>query len=215
MAVASETTLAIHLETECPRDGCAVLAQNLLDTLDTGRYDRCAVLKIPATIDDWTAEHRTARKRAMRAERHGYRFQVVKRHEHADDIYAINTSLAVRQGRPMTAGYKERPSETPLTAYACGRHAIRTYGILSADRRLVAYLWLYRAGDLALVSSILGHADHLDDGIMFLLMQGVIDAETGYGNGALVYNRFDSGTDGLRWYKERCGFSERQVEWCR
>jgi hypothetical protein len=29
----------------------------------------------------------------------------------------------------------------------------------------------------------------------------------------VVYNRHDSGTDGLRWWKERCGFQEEQVEW--
>lgn len=214
MSVASDTALPIQVEADCSRDGCSVLAQNLLDVLDTGRYDRCSVLPIPFTIDEWLRVHRTARKRAARAVRHGYRFATVKRHDHADDIYAINTSLDERQGRPMSAGYQQRPSETPLPAYACDRHAIRTYGVLRDDT-LVAYLWMYRAGQLALVSSILGHADHLDYGIMYLLFAGSLEQEIAAGQGAIVYNRADSGTDGLRWFKTRLGFEERLVKWCR
>lgn len=215
MTTVSDTVLAIHMEADCPRDGCGAIAQNLLDVLDTGKYDRCAVLKIPAKIADWSAEHRTARKRFMRADRKGYTFDLIRRHEHVEDIWAINLSSPERQGRPMTAGYRERPSSTPLPAYACGRHAIRTYGVLAPSGRLVAYLSMYRAGELALVSQILGHADFLDDGIMYLLMAGAIEREIEFGEGAIVYNRFDSGTDGLRWWKERCGFEERMVSWCR
>jgi hypothetical protein len=215
MSVAAPSTLAIHVEADHMADGCGVFAENMLDILDNGRYDKCAVLKLPASLDDWSAEHRTARKRTYRAARNGYSFETIRRHEWVDDIYAINTSLPERQGRPMAAGYQAKPSATPLPAYACDRHGIHTYGIVSEDRHLVAYLYVYRAGDLALVSSILGHADHLDAGVMFLLMAGAIEAELEHGSGALVYNRWDSGTDGLRWFKDRCGFEERQVQWCR
>lgn len=207
--------LAIHVESDHITDGCASLAQNMLDVLDNGRYVNCSVMKLPGTIGEWKAEHRTARKRAMRAERLGYRFDVVSRHEHADDIWAINLSMPERQGRPMSDGYHDRPSETPLPAYACSRHGIHTYGVLSSSGRLVAYLWMYRAGELALVSSILGHADFLDDGIMYLLFQGAVEQEIANGQGAIVYNRHDSGTDGLRFYKERVGLAERRVSWCR
>jgi hypothetical protein len=213
LSVAAPTAVAINMESDCPRDGCHIIAQNLYDVLGTGKYDLCSVLTIPTTLDVWLEGHRTARKRAARAARLGYRFAFVKRHEHADDIYAINTSLPVRQGRPMSAGYHQRPTETPLPAYACDRHAIRTYGVL-AGTTLVAYLWLYRAGELGLVSSILGHADHLGEGIMYLLFAGMLEQEIGYGQGAVVYNRHDSGTDGLRFYKERVGLEGRQVEWC-
>lgn len=213
MSVAAPSVVAIHMESDCFRDGCSSIAQNLLDVLDNGKYRDCSVLKLPVSLAAWQSEHRTARKRVARAERHGYRFEVVKRHEYVDDIYEINTSLKERQGRPMSDGYLQRPSRTPLPAYACGRHAIRTYGVLHGTN-LAAYLWLYRAGELALVSSILGHADHLDEGIMYLLVAGALETEISHGQGALVYNRHDSGTDGLRFFKERCGFEERRVEWC-
>jgi len=202
------------MELDCPLDGCTAHAENLYDLLSTGRYDLCSVLKIPADIADWADTHRTARKRAARAIRMGYQFQTVERHQYADDIYAINTSLPERQGRPMTSGYQERPSETPLPVYPCERHGIHTYGVV-LDGTLVAYLWLYRAGDLALVSSILGHADHLDNGVMFLLFAGMLDCEIDNGPGVVIYNRHDSGTDGLRWFKERLGLQECEVAWCR
>jgi hypothetical protein len=66
--------------------------------------------------------------------------------------------------------------------------------------------------DLALVSQILGHADRLADEIMYLLVQGLVVAESGRG-GFLVYNRYDSGTEGLRFFKDRCGFERTAVEW--
>lgn len=113
----------------------------------------------------------------------------------------------------MTKPYSERPSATPLPAYACDRHAIRTYGVLAPGGRLAAYLWLYRSGELALISSILGHDDHLTFGVMYLLVVGTIEAEIAYGRGALVYNRHDSGQDGLRFFKERIGLVECRVEW--
>jgi len=212
MSVAAPSTLAIGMEGDHQADGCHAIAQNLHDVLATGKYDLCSVLKIPLSIDEWLREHRTARKRAMMAVKRGHRFEVIRRHEHADDIYAINTSKPERQGRPMSAGYRERPSDTPLPAYACDRHAIRTYGVLHDDT-LVAYLWMYRAGELALVSSILGHEQFLPDGIMYLLFAGALEQEIAAGAGAVVYNRHDSGTDGLRFFKERCGLTERRVEW--
>lgn len=207
------TSLAIHLEADCPYDGCHALARNLLDVLDNGRYDRCAVMKIPPSIEAWVGERRTARKRAAMATRRGYRFDFIHREQHADEVYEIRTSRDERQGREMAPAYRERPTFSPLPAYACGRHAIRTTGVYHPDGMLVAYLTMYRAGELALVSEILGHGDYEADGIMYLLFAGALKVEIEHGQGAVVYNRFDSGTDGLRFFKERLGFGERKVEW--
>jgi hypothetical protein len=77
---------------------------------------------------------------------------------------------------------------------------------------LVAYLWIYRSGQLALVSQILGHADHLEHDVMFLLFEGMLTCEPP-DNGWLVYNRADSGTDGLRFFKARLGFEATPVRW--
>ena len=170
-------------------------------------------MPIPADVADWRDAHRTARKRADRCARRGYRFVIVARHERADELWAINLSAPVRQKRPMSARYLARPSETPLPDYPCARHAVRTYGVEDAEGTLVAYLWLYRAGGLALVSQILGHADHLEREVMWLLWQGMVDAESCDPDGFVVYNRHDSGTTGLRWFKEHVGLEPVEVEW--
>lgn len=201
---------AISLETGCDHPSCAEIAFPLHKQLTEGDYRLCSVLAMPETVEQWRAAHRTARKRADRAARLGYRFELIDRRDYQDDIYQINTSAPARQGRPMTAGYWTRPvfGENPLI---CDRHHVYTYGVLTGSR-LVAYLWLYRAGQLALVSSILGHADHLAGDVMYLLVQGVIDDQADEG-GFLCYNRHDSGTDGLRYFKERLGLTETVVEW--
>lgn len=180
--------------------------------LSRGNYDLMSVAPLPSSIERWRDEHRTARKRADRCERLGYRFVRVRRHERTDDIFLINTSLNTRQRRPMSEGYRTRLPISPDPVYPCSRHGIHPYGVEEPGGKLVAYLWLYRAGQLALVSQILGHGGYLTDGIMYLLWQGMLAAELGE-PGYVIYNRHDSGTDGLRFYKERMGLVETPVRW--
>lgn len=207
------TTLAqakISLAVGCEEE-CREFASGLLSQLVGGQYGRCSVFQIPETHREWSEAHTTARKRARRCRKRGYEFAEIRREQYEDDIFAINTSLDHRQGRPMAAPYWLRPSYKPLPEDQCLEHHVATYGVLH-ELQLVAYLWLYRCGDLALISSILGHGRHLENEVMYLLMDGVIMSEAGSG-GFLVYNRHDSGTDGLRFYKQRCGFTETEVLW--
>jgi hypothetical protein len=209
-AVATET-IPVHLETACYPE-CSQLAFGLHKKLNTVNYTRgVSLMPVPDTLEDWRADHRTARKRADRAGRLGYRFGRVDMSEHNDDRHEINTSLVERQGRPMTAGYRNKHNHGALPDYPCDRHRINSYGVLQDDV-LRAYLTLYRVGDLALVSMILGHGDHLRNDIMYLLFAGVVADQAGQG-GVFYYNRHDSGLDGLRFFKERLGFAAADVEW--
>ncbi len=169
-----------------------------------------SLMQVPGSLEDWRREHRTARKRSDRCERLGYGFAEIDRSQYAADILDINVSLPVRQGRPMSAGYHD-PSVSALPDYECVRHNIRSYGLLYRER-LVAYLTLYRVDQLALVSMILGHGEHLKNEIMYLLFAGVVAAQAGLG-GHFYYNRHDSGTEGLVFFKERLGFQEGDVAW--
>jgi hypothetical protein len=202
----------IKLEADCGFEECAAFAGQLYLQLREG-YETCSVMPIPETLAEWRDAHRTARKRAKKCRELGYRLTYGKRHQFADDILAINTSTPVRQKRPMSPGYSERPSETPDPVWSCHRHSVHPYGVISPEGRLVAYLWLYRSGQLALVSQILGHADHLENGIMYLLWDGMIAFESIDPDGFIVYNRHDSGTEGLRFYKQRVGLEETEVAW--
>lgn len=214
-ALAVETPVTIRLEDLCSRAGraagvaCAEFAGRLKGQL-ADYTQHCSVLEL-GDPGGWLALHRTARRRRGRALARGYRFAAIERAHHVDDIHAINTSLEVRQGRPMADGYRSKWEYSPL-GDQCERHAVHCYGVFAPDDPLVAYAYIYRCGELALVSSILGHGDHLADEIMYLLVAGIVDAEADQA-GWLFYNRHDSGTEGLRFFKERCGFEPRDVSW--
>lgn len=220
-AVSEHTATVVDLHADCAHDGCAVFADRLYRQLSTGRYTwPCSVLPIPSSLGEWQDAHRTARKRAARARRLGYWGGCWSREGFEDDVYRINISAPQRQGRPMSDGYQIRPVFND-PEQLCPLHGVHCYGVRT-DRdgvhgagRLVAYLWMYRSGDLALVSSILGHADHLAGDIMYPLFEAALFGEIEVGPGTVVYNRHDSGTDGLRFFKERLGFRPAHVEWSR
>jgi hypothetical protein len=178
----------------------------------SGKYDECATMPLPRSVEAWEAEHRTARKRAWKAQALGYQFSIIERQRYEGDVYAINTSTPYRQGRPMTEGYHYAP-RFGADDWPCQLHGVHSYGVLDNKGTLVAYLWMYRAGDLALVSQVLGHADHEPNGIMYLLFREALAAEGAIAPGVCVYNRWDSGTDGLRFLKARIGFEPTWVEW--
>lgn len=190
---------------------CSEFAAPLLAQLGGGGYDFPVSVLALTDVFEYRRGHRTARRRAARAARLGYTFAGIARERLVDDIHAINTSAPERQGRPMSPGYLELPSFAPLPAFPCGRHAIRTYGVFAPAGPLVAYLVLYLCGDLVMVSQILGHAAHLKNDIMYLLVLSAI-AEMPVPS-IVFYNRHDSGTDGLRYFKERLGFRPGKVEW--
>lgn len=207
-------TIGVRLLADCTDAGCEAFAAPLHEQLGSGAYENCSTLVIPDSIHEWTAAHRTARKRSARARRLGYvGVAIADRGAYADDIYAINTSAPERQGRPMSAGYLERPSSAPDVPPACPLHGVHPYGVFAPDAKLCAYLWLYRSGDLALVSSILGHADHLPNDVMYELFHTMLCSQAAVGPGVVVYNRADSGTDGLRYFKSKLGLTSSAVEW--
>jgi len=211
MSAVADTTVTIDLAKGCASDHCLKMAWNLNHQLSENYQKGAAVMPVPRTIGDWLAAHRTARKRVVKALRAGYRYAPIDRPKHADDVYDINTSTPKRQGRPMSKGYQEQPVFSP-NPMLCPLHHVYTYGVLDSDDRLRAYLWLYRSGDLAMVSSILGHADHLHQGIMYLLYAGMVEQQIKL-RGTIFYNLWDSGTDGLRFFKIRVGLEERDVDW--
>jgi hypothetical protein len=205
------TGVAISLRTGCDFASCGEFAFPLHRQLERG-YETCSVMPVPQSVAEWREESKTRRTRTNRAERLGYQARAIKREEYAEDIFEINTSKEVRQGRPMTAAYRERQNFLPLPEYPCPFHGIETYGVVDAHGTLAAYLWLYRVGDLALVSSILGHAEHEPNDVMYLLFQAAVADQCLLG-GYFVYNRHDSGLEGLRYFKSKLGFEPTEVEW--
>jgi hypothetical protein len=208
-------TLPVSLEVDCPHPICRRFVEPLYEQMSSGKFDEMAAMPL-MSAEDWYGRHRTARKRALRCEARGYTFAQIKRELYSDELHEINTSTDRRQGRPMSESYTRHYQYARLPKYPCERHQVRTYGVKAPDGKLVAYLWLYVAGQLRLCSTIIGHAAHLENEIMYLLFRGMVETEYERDpDGVVMYHRWDNGTDGLRFYKERVGLGPTLVEWLR
>jgi hypothetical protein len=197
--------VVIDLYGDCDSESGRELAKSTLLSLKRGiRSDAAAMI-----VDHEWQPGRTFRRRAARAARLGYAAGEIDRTLHEGEIHAINVSSPERQGRPMSDGYKSRPSYSPLD-YECDAHRISQYGVFSRAGTLVAYAFVYRVGELRLVSSLLGHDRALRDDVMYLLIMRAIQGEP---YGTWVYGEWASGTDGLRFFKERLGFRPTPVVW--
>jgi len=176
-----------------------------------------SVAVLPATYEEWFQEvGYGTRRKVRRAEKLGYTFQEIDRDEYLDDMYEINHSLGQRQGREMGEAYQKRWGPFgPLPEQGCPRHRLLTYGVLK-DGKLVAYSWTNHTGEMFLLTTLLGHGDHLADGIMYFLIAGVVkDRIENAGARYAVYERHWSGTEGLRFWKEQMGFRPYLVTWLR
>lgn len=212
MTVAECLQVQIPLVGDCQAEACLEFAEPLHEKLSGGGYTQpVSVMPLPSSIQEWAAEHRTARKRANAADRLGYEVGQIHREEWSEDVWEINASLPERQGRPMSEGYLVRDPLSPLDPVVCPRHAVYAYGVLSNGLR--AYTWVYRSGELVMFSTLLGHGDHLGRHVMYLLMRGALEHQVEVGPGTAFYNRHDSGTPGLVFFKERVGFKPARVEW--
>jgi hypothetical protein len=161
-------------------------------------------------VDAYLATRRTTRKRARRAERLGYTTGVFEPNERQDDLLAIHSSIPERQGRPIDAEYLD-----PDAAYETAPH-IEYVGVFSGNR-LVAYSRLYYAGDIVGMMRVMGHGDHLDEGVMFFLSAAIVGhvkathPETRY----VFYDTFFGAGEGLRSFKQHLGFRPHYVRWKR
>jgi hypothetical protein len=209
----------IDLDSACGQAvNCRALADRTFKQLATPHYSRkVALLQIEKPLAGWLNAHRTARRRASVCEHRGYHVQLVEREQWIDDIYAVNVSMAERQGRPMSSAYFDLPSFQPLGEQPCPRHRISCYGTIAPDEHLVAYLVLHRVGELLLVSQLLDNVAYREDGVglMYLLFREAFCDQLEAGPATVYYNRFDSGTDGLRYFKSKLGFVEADVDWGR
>jgi hypothetical protein len=169
-------------------------------------------LKDFETLDDFlaggtssTAYLRRRRRRAIRA---GYEVCTFVPQEHVDELKGINSSAPWRQGRKMAAHYLSEdftlpysPTQTP-------------YGAFSPEGRLVGYIVLHEVGEIGILGIILGHADHLDNGVMYLLVTEVVGVLLRKGQARYCfYDMWYGASEGLRAFKRRCGFKPYFVSW--
>jgi len=137
-------------------------------------HARPAMLEIPESIDIYAQRiGDKSRNMVRKAARAGYAYLPVDANQYIDDVLEIRTSAPIRQGKEIPATFHERPSFI-LPEQWCKYHGDAFYGVFK-DGKLVAYLTLFMYGQLAQVNHFLGHADHMKEGVMNLLMYEVIN----------------------------------------
>lgn len=135
-----------------------------------------AMLRIPDTHDTYLERiGDKARNMIRKAQRQGYAYRKVDPDDHLDDVLTIRTSNPERQGVPIPDYYKVRPTrmiEEPFRN-GCGRHGEGFFGVFKDDK-LVAYTTIFFYGGFGQVNHILGHAEHLQEGVMNLLVSEMV-----------------------------------------
>jgi hypothetical protein len=133
--------------------------------------------------------------------------------EHIDEIMSINTSVEVRQGRPMNPNYLliDRVK-------ASFEHKPLIYGVFDKSGVLKAYADTPIYGEVFLFSRLLGHGDDVDKGIMYFLIGEVIQEmiDQKQKNGVplwAMYDTFLGAPIGLRHFKKCLGFKPYKVRW--
>lgn len=143
---------------------------------------------------------------ARRARARGYTVAEIDRNAYLDDIHRINTSLAVRQGRPMDQAYADRCDHFD------DETSFRYYGVLDGDGRLAAYCDLGIYGDFAATDRLLGYKN--SDGVMYLLLADIacrlIDEQRLH---YLMYDTYLGAQSGLREFKRKLGFRPYRVHY--
>ncbi|MBL7923715.1 MAG: hypothetical protein JNL88_05915 [Bacteroidia bacterium] len=145
---------------------------------------------------------------SRKAEKANYIFREIDPDTLADAIHAIHHSAETRQGKVLSSAYLE-----PLKMYPKNQHNFY-YGLFKEDE-LVAYLWLVKSGELITFNRLMGHAAHLKNGIMFLLVLKGIERifqllpRPSY----LMYDTLLGASEGLSLFKKRIGFKPFHVNW--
>jgi hypothetical protein len=139
------------------------------------------------------------------------------------DLHGIETSKRFRSG-PVPAAFLRRtparavrPSTAPEPSQPpCLHHWYADWGVFVAkagNERLVGYLYLKRIGEIARVTAIMGHGDHLAEGIIKLLfvemMTWLLDRSDPQVRGIryLHYGAIQHGNAGLALWKDRFQFA--------
>jgi hypothetical protein len=173
-----------------------------------------AVLDLTPFADMTVYLHRglnaTARNRYNYSYKNGYESRMLtweERTQYLHNIHAINTSAKARQGKPMSAGYHAFPRAFTTAQNECAAHLARFIGCFK-DGICVAYISAHFCGKLAAASQILGHAEHLKNGIMLSVWMEFVAHCFERGIEKIVYSRWKDGTDGLKYWKHSVGMKE-------
>jgi hypothetical protein len=174
-----------------------------------------ALIRLPDSFAEYLGggSKTLLRRKRRLADSNGFRYATLRPLDYLDDIMAINRSASTRQGRPMPASYLDsnlvRRSLESLS---------QIHGILDRSGRLRAYAVIPDIGDAIVFGRLLGHADDVELGVMYLLVSEVIRqaVEARASNGTPIWAMYDTlwgALPGLAHFKRRLGFEPYVVTW--
>lgn len=135
----------------------------------------------------------------------GYRLRRIDRNAHLDELHAIHTSCAERQGRPIDDAYLRMRHYPEQPHCAC-------YGAFDAGGRLTAYCNVARFGNFVATDQLMGYKN--GDGAMYLLLAHIICALIEERQVAwFMYDSYLGAQPGLRDFKRRLGFRPYRVRY--
>ena len=145
---------------------------------------------------------------ARRCLKEGFKCKKINISEYADEIILINTSEPERQGRAMDNSYIEK-LDYPIDIKN------EYFGVFE-ENKLVAYLWLRYQGEFVIANRLMGHADYLKRGVMYLLLASAIENLMKEKNNEInfvMYDTYFGASEGLKLFKRRFGFKPYFVKW--
>lgn len=136
---------------------------------------------------------------ARRARSRGYVVTEIERNDFIDEIHDINTSVDIRQGRPMEKHYLQKVTHFEKLPY------FKYFGVFDAKGKLMAYANLGMYGDFCAFSHVIGHRNN--DGIMHLMVVEIVSRLIHEGAmNYVMYDTFFGAQPGLRQFKVALGF---------
>lgn len=175
-----------------------------------------AAIPLSLTYVELMASVKNGKRDARGAARLGY---TVRRFHYPcfhTDLDAIHHSLERRSGGAMRGHYRDHlPPDEPMREpekARCMFHWRYDFGVFAPDGHLVGYIGLVRVGETATYMQIMGHGDHLKNGVMFLLhfelMRWALSRPQELeGVSHIWYTNF-RGPSGLATWKRKAGFQE-------
>lgn len=143
---------------------------------------------------------------ARKAKSHGYTFLEIDKSNFIENIHEINNSAEARQGRLMDQGYRLK------TVHYEAESNFNYYGVTNREGKLVAYCDFGYFGNFAVISKLLGHKQHLNYGIMNLMLSEIIIREIASRKVEYVmYDMMFGASLGLQLFKSKLGFQPRFV----
>jgi hypothetical protein len=175
-----------------------------------------ALLEVPERFDDYFRDPRQAhlRKQAGRATRAGFTVAPVDDPPaRLEEILAINRSAQERQGQPMHPAYFD---EATVRRYL--ERTADVFGVSDEAGVLRGYFCFRMCGSVACGERVLGHADFLGQGIMYLLLAETVRELSSRRQGTgrpvwMYYDMFPGASPGMRQFKQWIGCVPYRVSW--